>query len=119
MQQPMDYAYHALLWKKPSERYSFLEDTCPQSMLGEALEMIFTIPYPKLYNSNLAKYALFSCDELIGFFNTRDEAHHAADESCTHVVDVPIVEIDSPSYHEYWTESVWSLPGGDTETPPS
>lgn len=112
-----DYVYNALLWKKPQERLDYFISACPKDV-GRALEMIGDVEYPKLYNTSIARYATFVNDEKEprGLFLTRREAWASLDgevDDVVRVVDVPLVELDTPQYDEYWAE----VRGG--ETPPS
>jgi hypothetical protein len=103
-----DYVYHALLWKKPQDRMEYFISACPNDV-GRALEMIRDAEYPKLYNTSIARYATFVNDEKEprGLFLTRHEAWASLEghvDDVVRVVDVPLVELDTPQYDEYWTE---------------
>lgn len=108
MLQVEDFVYHALLWKKPQERFHYLKTVCSLDDLDRALYLLGELEYPKLYNTSLARYVAFVQDgsEPIGSFETRKLAWESLhDKGATgYVVDVPIVELEKPRYDEYYRE---------------
>jgi hypothetical protein len=112
MLQLEDHVYHALLWKKPRERYHYLK-TCfdnDEAKLSRALSLMKDLDYPKLYNTNLARYGVFldGNPEPTALFYRRQDAMcfilSQGDICRASVVDIPVVELEKPRYSEYYTE---------------
>lgn len=107
MLQLEDFVYHALLFKRPNDRIMYLLRNCGPDRAEEALELLLTVDYPKLYNTSIARYAAFVSDESEprGLYSTREEAWDSVrDEVEARVVDVPLIELNRPRYHDYYSE---------------
>lgn len=95
----MDHYYHALLWLKPEDRLNYVRRKTQGRILMEEPPI-----FPKIYRSDLAKYAVFlreSDEEPSDWCNTREEAWSLSPYK---VVDVPRVEMNQKHYDQYWTE---------------
>jgi len=107
MLQLEDHVYYALLWKKPQDRISYLE----QHGGDEAIALLENRQYVwgKIYNTSLAVYAAFVGDVLVGMFPTREEAWNASGEHdpIDRVVDVPRTELENPQYDIYYSEHIY------------
>lgn len=101
MLQEEDYLYISIFHCHPKKRYQYLRQNITTIDIGQMLKDVI---YPKIYNTDLVKFAVFlnsgSTDPYV-FCDTREQAWSLNPYK---VVDVPIKELENPKYSRYWTE---------------
>ena len=106
-----DYIWIARLHKKPEERQSYVLSHFPEYDVSEGsyiYNSLFELPYPKIWNSDLAAYIVWENEKpepnIHKRFKTREEALRRSPPTAS-VLDVPLTELDgptSPPWHLFW-----------------